>query len=145
MIHVLSSITAPQSVAIVNINMEDDRSIETSYRVQWEHSPGDQPLKGLIRISENILIILRTVLFTPQFHYLTRSSIDQTDDYRKCKYTQSDTLHSSQATRYYRLFCVSVELLNRNPSSYLPIWLVFIMPSDSLRRNVNPTLYNLLS
>ena len=45
-------------------------------------------IKGLIRISENHLIMfLHFYSGSPlQFHYLVSSSIDQTDNYRKCKY-----------------------------------------------------------
>ena len=45
-------------------------------------------IKGLIRILENYLIMfLHFYSDSPlQFHYLVSSSIDQTDNYRKCKY-----------------------------------------------------------
>ena len=59
-----------------------------------------QPLKGLIRILENILIIFHTVCLTPIPLYLTGSSIDQTDDYRKCKSTLVGTLHYFQTFQY---------------------------------------------
>ena len=55
MLHVLSSITSRQSTS--NISHWDREASPDSVH-HW-HSPADQPLKGLIRISENVLIIFR--------------------------------------------------------------------------------------
>ena len=55
MLHVLSSITSRQSTS--NISHWDSEASPDSVH-HW-HSPADQPLKGLIRISENVLIIFR--------------------------------------------------------------------------------------
>ena len=61
-------------------------------------------IKGLIRISENHLIMfLHFYSGSPlQFHYLVSSSIDQTDNYRKCKYvaiTRSRSRYHEPSTR----------------------------------------------
>ena len=87
-----------------------------------------QPLKGLIRILENILIIFHTVCLTPIPLYLTGSSIDQTDYYRKCKSTLVGTyitLFPNPSIRVLTRFCTYI-----GPTLSSSIDIFFIFSSD---------------